>query len=102
MRLIKCLVLIFCMFISLGANALKSTDITKEQYLINHGHSDDMVRMVEIQKSRLEPEKPEHKKFETKSRFVKFFKNIFYEKDLTMPLEDFGQDRIRTVESPKR
>ena len=95
--LILCLVI--GSFAQMPVNALTQNDVVEEEYLIKHGHSDEIVRMMELQKSRLEPEE---KKIKKNNRFVKFFKNLFYERDITMPLVDFGQDRVRTVESPEQ
>ncbi|OGI00116.1 MAG: hypothetical protein A2Y25_07415 [Candidatus Melainabacteria bacterium GWF2_37_15] len=102
MRVVKYLLLIGLVVMIMPAFALKSTEVSEEKYLLDHGHSDEIVRMMELQKSRLEGDKPEHKEFKTSNRIVKFFKNLFYERDITMPLNDFGQDRVTTVESPKR
>lgn len=96
------LILMFCLAVSGSANALKSTDANTPEYIEKHGHSYEIIRMMELQKARVEPEKPEHREDKTNNRFVRFFKNIFYERDLTMPLNDFGHDRVRTPEEPGR
>ena len=96
--LILCLVILGS-FAKMPVNALTQKDAVEEAYFIKHGHSDEIIRMIELQKSRIEPEE---KKIKKNNRFVKFFKNLFYERDITMPLSDFGQDRIITVEAPKQ
>ena len=114
MRVIKYLLLIGLVVMVMPAFALRTNEVTEEKYLIDHGHSDEIVRMMELQKSRLEinneePIKEEPKTFWGKvgkhmenSRITKFCRNLIYERDVTMPTEKFGQDRVRTVESPNR
>ena len=56
--------------------------------------------MINLQKARTEgvveiPSKSENK-------FKKFFKNIWFEQDLTMPVTDFGYNDIKTVETDSK
>jgi len=84
----------------LPAKALDPTEATSEKYLIDHGHSPEVVRMINLQKERAEgkttvtPPKPEGK-------IKKFIKNIWFEQDTTMPLTDFGYSNVKTVETDK-
>lgn len=102
MKNFKYILLTFCLIASLGAHALRANEASEREYILNHGHSEEIVRMIELQKSRTERPRPEHKKFKNSNRLIKLFKNLFYERDITMPLEKFGQDKMRTVESPDR
>lgn len=102
MKFYNVLVLAFCLIISSSAIALKSNEANQPEYIKKHGHSDEISRIIELQKARLEPEKPEHMEVKTSNRFIKFFKNLFYERDISMPLNNFGNQRVRTVESPER
>jgi len=83
----------------LPAKALDPNDATTEQYLLNHGHSSEIVRMINLQKERTEGkvEQPSV----TENKFKKFFKNLWYEQDLTMPVNDFGYNNINVVETNK-
>lgn len=103
MKMIKYICFLYlATFLILPAHALKSNEVSEEKYLIDHGHSDEIVRMIDLQKSRVEKDTPNQKKFEKSNRLKKFFQNLFRERDMTLPTETFGLDRIQTVESPER
>lgn len=90
---------VLCGFISLSANAaerLTSEKANSREYLINHGHSPEAVRMLELQKQRIIGEK----QVKSNNRAVKFLKNLYHERDITMPLSDFGQSDISSPEAP--
>lgn len=70
-----------------------------DEYILNHGHSKDMVRMINQQKRTVTAEEPNVRE---NGRFVKFFKNLFYERDLTLPTKDLGRHVISTPEAPDR
>ncbi len=78
------------------ADTLDTEKADSREYLLNYGHSPDVVRMVELQKTRsigvCQAEK--------NNRVMKFLKNLYYERNLTMPLQDFGQSSIETPEAP--
>ena len=99
MKFIKYFLLILCVVClgSFSANALNVTEIDSEEYLLNHGHSKEVVRIINLQEKRAGGEQ---KEIENHSKFVKFWRNIFFEKDATLPLKDFGYNDIPTVESP--
>jgi len=81
----------------LPAKALEPMDATSDEYLINHGHSPEIVRLINLQKERTEGKGVTHTVSEGKVK--KFFKNIWFEQDLTMPLNDFGYNEVKTVET---
>ena len=95
----KYLFLTLCLvcFGNFSVNALGVNEIDSEEYLLNHGHSAEIVRMVQLQEKRTENSQRELNK---SNKFVKFWKNIFYEKDVTLPLSDFGYNNILTPEAP--
>lgn len=108
------IVLVVLVSVSASAKVLRTDEAAEEEYLIKHGHSDEIVRLIELQKKRLQPADEsqvveQEKGFWGKiweaiknSRATKFARNMFYEGDLTMPNEKFGEDRVKTVESPRR
>jgi len=81
------------------ALALNPTECTSEKYLINHGHSQEIIRMINLQKERTEGKLTEASKSQNKIK--KFFKNIWFEQDVTLPVNDFGYNVINTVETNK-
>lgn len=97
--------LIFISIITLGicgnipSNAMEPTDCTNEKYLLDHGHSKEIVRMINLQKDRTEGKAVVAPKSEWKIK--KFFKNIWFEQDLTLPVNDFGFNDIKTTETDK-
>jgi len=102
MKKFKLYFLIFCICISVSAKALGPEQANSQEYIYNHGHSPEMIRLMELQKARIEPERPEHAEIKHSNRFVKFFRNLFYERDVTVPVDNFGQDSILSTECPKR
>ena len=98
-------VLVFVSIIAIGilnnspSGALTPTDPTSEKYLIDHGHSQEIVRMINLQKERTEGKVATPS--QSQNKIKKFFKNIWFEQDLTMPGTDFGYSNIKTVETDK-
>ena len=84
---------------SFPSKALDPTEPTSEKYLINHGHSQEIVRMINLQKDRTEGKVLVPSKSEGKIK--KFFKNVWFEQDLTMPATDFGYNDIHSIETNK-
>jgi hypothetical protein len=91
--------LIAGVFNRLPSTALNPTDSTSEQYLLNHGHSEELIRMINLQKERTEGNATVSSQSENK--FKKFFKNLWFEQDLTLPVTDFGYNNIKSVETDK-
>ncbi len=102
MKKFKTLFLVLCVCISAGAYALSPEEANSKEYIYNHGHSPEMIRIMELQKARTEPESPENMEVKPTNRFVKFFRNIFYERDATTSVDNFGQESIMSSERPKR
>lgn len=98
-------VLVFVSIIAIGifnnlpSAALTPTEPTSEKYLIDHGHSPEVIRMINLQKERTEGKAVTPSRSQNKIK--KFFKNIWFEQDLTMPGSDFGYNDIKTVETDK-
>lgn len=96
---------IFLSVMIIGAFSLASSavtpltpeDPTSETYLLNHGHSQEIVRMINLQKARTEGNISTPLKSEGKCK--KFFKNLWYAQDLTLPTSDFGYNDIKAVET---
>lgn len=84
-------------FNSSSVFALEETDATSEKYLIDHGHSKEIIRMINLQKSRAEG----NMKVEIKENkwYGKLFKNLWYEQDVTLPITDFGHRDVKTPET---
>lgn len=92
------LVLSILFFNILSSKAISPTDPTSEKYLIDHGHSPELVRMINLQKARTEGSIPTPQRH---NKFVKFFKNLWFDQDLTEPITDFGYNTITTPETAK-
>ncbi|HSA06262.1 MAG TPA: hypothetical protein P5556_03710 [Candidatus Gastranaerophilales bacterium] len=90
---------ILCGAIKLPASALGVHEMDSQEYLLNHGHSKEIIRMVDIQERRTLAKETDDV---TNSKFKKFFRNLIYEKDITMPVKDFGFNAVSTPESPER
>lgn len=105
MKLVKYICISLCLSLSAVCFAqqhkptLNINDLDSKDYILNHGHSPEIVRMINLQKERTEPDARKVKK---NNRFVKFLKNLYYERDLSMPVRDFGNNRISTPESSLR
>jgi len=84
---------------SCPSSALTPYEPTSEKYLIDHGHSKEIVRMINLQKDRTEGNLVDPPK--SQNKFKKFFKNIWFEQDFTMPVTDFGYNDIKSVETDK-
>lgn len=55
----KTLILSVCLsLIALQANALTTEEVKNSEYLINHGHSKEMAKMVNLQTTQVNGEKP--------------------------------------------
>lgn len=78
---------------------LDAHKMDSDEYILNHGHSKEMVRLINQQKRTVTAEEPNVRE---NNRFVKFFKNLFYERDMTLPTKDLGRHVISTPESPDR
>jgi len=98
-RLFFLSLLIGVAFNNLPSKALTPTDPTSEKYLIEHGHSKEIVRMINLQKDRIEGKVLTAPVSENK--FKKFFKNIWFYQDVTMPITDFGYSEIKSPETEK-
>jgi hypothetical protein len=79
------------------AEQMTPSDCTSEKYLIDHGHSPEVIRMINLQKARTQG--TEATVITTDNKFVKFWKNLWVEQDVTMPLTDFGASSVKTVET---
>ena len=84
---------------SFPSKALDPTEPTSEKYLIDHGHSQEIIRMINLQKERTEGKIAVPSK--SQGRLKKILKNLWFEQDLTMPITDFGYNDIKTVETNK-
>jgi len=84
---------------SLPSKALAPTEPTSEKYLIDHGHSQEIIRMINLQKERTEGKVVVPSKSEGKIK--KFFKNVWFEQDLTLPVTDFGYAQTKSAETGK-
>lgn len=97
--------LVFISIISIGifnnlpSSALSPTDPTSEKYLLDHGHSKEIVRMINLQKDRTEGKAVVAPK--SQGKIKKFFKNLWYEQDVSMPVTDFGFNEIKSPETAK-
>jgi len=85
------------------AASLVTSEASSEKYLYEHGHSKDLIRMINIQKDRTESNTDEalRPKSEHQGPFKKLLKNLWFEKDITLPLSDFGHDEIETPETDR-
>ena len=81
------------------AKAMEPTECTTEQYLLDHGHSPEISRMVTLQKERAEGKV--HKRTQSENKFKKVLKNLWYEEDATLSIKDFGYNDIHSVETDK-
>ena len=79
--------------------ALGPVDCTSEHYLIDHGHSPELVRMINLQKDRTEGKAVALSK--PHGKIVKFLKNLWFEQDATLPLTDFGYNEVKSPEASK-
>ncbi|MDD3012697.1 MAG: hypothetical protein PHC34_03235 [Candidatus Gastranaerophilales bacterium] len=91
------LAIIGCCNISL--NAMSPTDSTNNNYLKNHGHSPEMIRIIDMQKDRIEQkavptEEPNLKNTVWNSKPIKALKHMFRMSDVTMST-DFGNEKIK-------
>jgi hypothetical protein len=87
-------------FVMLSASAkLGVEEITSEEYILNHGHSKEISRMIKQQERTITAEEPN---VVQNGRFKKIWKNLFYERDLTLPTKDLGRNVISTPEAPDR
>lgn len=84
---------------STTSSALGVTESSSKEYLINHGHSQETVRMIELQQKRTLTSDEE---INTNNKFMKIFKNLFYSKNILLPSRDFGHNHIITPESPRQ
>ncbi len=107
MRFVKCLALaIFVSFICLinqgYAKRLSVEEVDSREYLLNHGHSPEVYRLIELQNARILGKKinSEGEEIKSNNKLVKFLKNLYYERDFTLPLYNFGQHPIETPEAP--
>lgn len=97
--------LVFISVIAVGvsninsASALSPTEPTSEKYLLDHGHSQEIVRMINLQKDRTEGKAYVVQKRDNQVK--RFFRNLWFEQDLTLPTTDFGYNDIHVVETDK-
>lgn len=79
--------------------AMTPEDSTSEKYILDHGHSKEIVRMINLQKSRTEGTG----EFEAQKhgQFVNFLRNIWFDQDVSASANEFGCNYIRTVETDK-
>jgi|GEM_PF-1799657 len=101
MKFSKYLILILCLgflcsFAPVRGERLNIKESDSKDYLINHGYSPEIVRLIKLQEVRTVGKK----RIEDNNKFVKLLKNLYYERDLTMPLNDFGHNEIITPEAP--
>lgn len=80
--------------ISIAETSSDSSDAayyTDAAYLQNHGHSDDLIRMINLSKARAED-----KQYNTKNdnKIKKFFTNLLIDPDITDPIYMFGDTKI--------
>jgi hypothetical protein len=84
----------------LSAPAKLGSDKTvSDEYILNHGHSKEMVRMINQQERTIIAEEPNVRE---DGRLKKIWKNLFYERDLTLPTQDLGRNVISTPEAPDK
>lgn len=75
----------------LSANALTPQEFSSNQYLDNHGYSPEVIRMVNIQKSRTEDTQlPAVYNY---SKVRNLMRNL-YKSNIMYPLTPFGSDKI--------
>lgn len=89
---------VLCGFIAISANAterLSTQEADSPEYLLNHGHSPEVVRMIQVQERRTIG-----KETKSSNRLVKFMKNLYHERDFTLSLTDFGQSPVSSAEAP--
>ncbi|OGH95368.1 MAG: hypothetical protein A2039_01135 [Candidatus Melainabacteria bacterium GWA2_34_9] len=98
-RLLFLVLLMGVVVYSLPSKALDPAEPTSEKYLIDHGHSQEIIRMINLQKERTEGKVIVPSKSEGK--FKKFFKNVWFEQDLTLPVTDFGYAQTKSAETGK-
>ena len=77
--------------------AMEETEATSEKYLIDHGHSLEVIRLINLQKKRAGGNT--ELEIKQNSPIKKFFKNLWFEQDATMPVSDFGQRKVKTAET---
>jgi len=71
--------------------AQSASDFSSEEYLYHHGHSKEVIQLVNLQKARTEnTELPAVSRFQPVKSFLK---NV-YNADLTVPLKKFGDSKI--------
>jgi len=78
---------------NLSVSALSTTDSTTGQYLERYGYSKEMIRMVSLQKTRLNEDK-ESPAVRKQNKAFRFLKNLFTEADPTLPTVNFGERTI--------
>lgn len=77
---------------SLSSNAITSSDATDQQYLYNHGHSTDVINLVNLQKARAEGK--DLPNVNQKNKYTRLIRKIFKEPDDSYALEKFGNNKI--------
>jgi len=82
--------------ISMAETSSDSSDIdhyTDTVYLQNHGHSQELIRMVTLQKARAEEKQYNPQNV---NKIKKFFTNLLVDPNFTDPINTFGDAKINT------
>jgi len=78
----------------ISSRAMAPTESTNAEYLKNHGYSPEMIRLVNMQKERIEQTNISEKKGIGNSKVGKTIKQWFRVSDVTMG-PDFGSNSIK-------
>lgn len=82
----------------ISVKAMAPEDSTNSDYLKNHGHSPEMIRLINLQKQRIEQkpvtEEVSRKKAVWDSKPMKTVRMWFRTSDVTMS-PDFGDNKIK-------
>jgi hypothetical protein len=90
-------------FIILPSSAIVSDeDIMSEKYIMNHGHSKEMVRLIDLQNAQINGEKSRYKSDEPewyKEKKVNFIRQVFIYLD---PASDDGKFMQHNIDYANR
>lgn len=82
---------LFCITIS-SAKAVTVPEVTSDDYLLNHGHSAEMIRLVNSQKNSAN-NKPQISGI--KYKFKKIFNSLMFNPDPIESVDDFGLQTVK-------
>lgn len=79
--------------------AISTDDIMSDTYIRNHGHSEEMVRLINLQNNQINGKLPMYKnedpEWYTADKRVNFIRNVFKYFDCGLDVGNFGSDKIK-------